>query len=203
MIETSLIRHWTIVVFLIGFMGNAQMVAVDNGYYKVEYSMEHKQPLQVSYDVNCPTKGASRKGMNFFEEDNYITSSNKDYYKNIWDKGHLAPAASFDCSLEMLYSTFSFLNCALQHQDLNRGAWKYLEMYERRLALYTSVHVIITVHFDTYLGTTPGGARIPSGFTKTLVTSDETQVFTFKNERPLFKGKDSYRQYQVKYNGKG
>lgn len=170
---------------------------VDNGYYKVEYSKQYKQPLMVSYDVLCPTKGASRKGMNFFNEDNYETSGNDDYYKNIWDKGHLAPAASFDCDLEMLYSTFSFLNCALQHQDLNRGAWKYLEFYERRLALYTDVRVIINVHFDEYIGTTPGGATIPSGFSKTLITEDETQKFYFKNEKPLFKGKDSYRNYKT------
>ena len=186
-----------ILIVFVSFSMHAQ-VSIDKGMYEVVYSEEYKQPLEVNYKVLCPDSGVSRKGMGFWKDGGITQSSNKDYYKNVWDKGHMAPFASFDCTTEAGYATFSFLNCALQHQDLNRGAWKYLEMYERRLALYIDVDVKILVHFDKYLGSTPGGARIPSGFTKILTTDDEVQKFYFNNETPLFKGSDSYRYYQIK-----
>ena len=52
---------------------------------------------------------------------------NDDYVNNVWDKGHLAPAAAFNCDRETIKKTFSYLNCALQHEGLNRGPWKELE----------------------------------------------------------------------------
>ena len=188
-----------LLVWAVAFFSNVMaQTVIDKGYYLVEYSMEYKQPLNVSYNVECPESGFSRKGLSFFTDGAYRQSGSEDYYKNVWDKGHMAPAASFDCTPQMLKSTFSYLNCALQHEKLNRGAWKYLEMYERRLALYTDVRVDIKVHFDKNMGITPGGARIPSGFTKTLTTDDEVQTFYFNNEAPLFKGSDSFRYYQIK-----
>jgi endonuclease G len=59
------------------------------------------------------------------------TSDGKDYEGNVWDKGHCAPAADFNCTRETLWQTFSYLNCILQHEKLNRGAWRLLEVRER------------------------------------------------------------------------
>ena len=83
---------------------------------------------------------------------------------NIWDKGHLAPAASFNCDKETLYKTFTYLNSALQHQGLNRGVWKELEGFERDLANFYEVKVKVEVYFSQEK--VPGGATIPSGFRK-------------------------------------
>ena len=70
-----------------------------------------------------------------------LTSNNADYYKNVWDKYHLALAADFNCSYEKLKATFCFLNCALQHEKLNRGPCKNLDKYERKISKIHSVSV--------------------------------------------------------------
>ena len=106
---------------------------------------------------------ADRGGMNFYKVDSILTSDNDDYSGNVWDKGHMAPAADFNCDVVMLKKTFSYLNCALQHEGLNRGPWKELERFERNLAkVYTFVNVTIIVKFeDTPKHWLPSGALIP------------------------------------------
>ena len=110
--------------------------------FKIIYSEEYQQPISVEYDVQCPDGNASRKGMNFYGVDSVITSNNADYKNNVWDKGHMVPAAAFNCDTETLKETFSYLNCALQHKGLNRGPWKELEAVERSLAEDFYVYVI-------------------------------------------------------------
>ena len=85
----------------------------------------------------------------------------------------------------MLKKTFSYLNCALQHQGLNRGPWKELEKYERSLAkVADDVYVIITVHFnESSCHVLPTGARIPTGFTKQIIIDEVVELsFYFPNE---------------------
>jgi len=113
-----------------------------------------------------------------------ITSDDADYVDNVWDKGHLAPAADFNCSEDMLKGTFTYLNCALQHEGLNRGPWKELERFERDLAkVYAFVTVEIKVHFEDnpkyWLKT---GALVPVGFSKTIICDGEWFEFYFPNK---------------------
>ena len=82
------------------------------------YSEKLEQPLWVKYQVLCTGAGASRKGMDFYTDKKIHTSDAKDYAFNIYDKGHCAPAADFNCNKEMLFKTFSYLNCTLQNEDL-------------------------------------------------------------------------------------
>jgi len=151
--------------------------------FKVIYSESKEQPIELWYKVQCPMGDASRSGMDFYKVDGIHTSDNDDYKDNVWDKGHLAPAAAFNCDKQTLKKTFSYLNCALQHQGLNRGPWKELEEFERGLAkVYSNVNVHITVHFkenETIILST--GAIVPSGFTKEIITDKDTFTFTFPN----------------------
>ena len=102
--------------------------------YTVCYSEVLEQPEWVEYKVLCSTGQISRKGMRFYTEKDIHTSDDRDYEGNEWDKGHMAPAASFNCDEKAMRSTFSYLNSALQQESLNRGVWKNLETYERKLA---------------------------------------------------------------------
>ena len=107
-------------------------VIVENAVFKVWYNEVLEQPVQLIYTSTNRPKNVDRGSMNFYNEADYHTSDNADYYANVWDKGHLAPAATFSDSKENLRQTFSFLNCALQDQYLNRGEWRLLEEQERR-----------------------------------------------------------------------
>lgn len=152
--------------------------------FTVEYSEKYQQPLNISYKVECTGGDVSRLGMSFKTYPGVITSDDADYVDNVWDKGHLAPAADFNCSEDMLKGTFTYLNCALQHEGLNRGPWKELERFERDLAkVYAFVTVEIKVHFEDnpkyWLKT---GALVPVGFSKTIICDGEWFEFYFPNK---------------------
>jgi len=150
--------------------------------YTVVYSEYYEQPLKLTYIVQCPTGDASRSGLDFYTNDSVKTSNVHDYRNNEWDRGHLAPAAAFNCDRETLKKTFSYLNCALQHEGLNRGPWKELERFERNLAKFFEVSVSIEVDFGNSPYRVPTGAAIPIGFRKTISFDNKLYQFYFPNE---------------------
>ena len=160
---------------------HGQLIKTD--IFTVEYSEEYEQPLWVEYVVKCPDGNASRQGMDFWVPEGIKTSDDDDYRDNIWDKGHLAPAAAFSCDREMLHKTFSYLNSALQLEGLNRGQWSRLEAFERDAANFfgKEVKVRVDVLFQGKLGLLPTGATVPSGFRKSITIGDITRVFEFPN----------------------
>jgi endonuclease G len=162
--------------------------------YEVMYSEVFEEPLWVKYTVQCPNGTASRAGMDFYTEKGIKTSDNADYVNNVWDKGHMAPAADFNCNKETLLKTFSYLNCALQNQYLNRGVWKTLEIQERVWAQTETVSVKIICVFNKSCIKLPSGATVPAGFYKiiTLGKSKKTYKYYFINEVPKSKELQSY-----------
>ena len=181
MIGILMFMGFVLVTSSVEQVNNTKIITTD--IFTVEYSEEYEQPLNLTYWIQCPGDGVSRKGLDFYEVEGIHTSDDDDYYKNVWDKGHLAPAASFNCDRDMLKKTFSYLNCALQHEKLNRGPWRYLEAFERELALRVedTVWVKITVNFDDdrVLST---GARVPSSFTKVITYGDSIRTYQFPNK---------------------
>lgn len=152
-----------------------------DGLFQGVYSEVLEQPLEVSYTVPCADGDASRTGLDFFEDDNIHTSDDEDYSNNVWDKGHLAPAAAFSCDRETIKKTFTYLNSALQHQSLNRGIWNRLEAVERGMAIWHDVNVKIEVIFDENSQVLPSGATVPRAFRKTIEAGGKTIVFYFPN----------------------
>ena len=116
--------HKLIFFLLLSFFSYGQereeALIAQNNIFTVSYNEVYEQPNWVEYKVWKITKKADRKGLNFYNVDSVWTSNNVDYKNNIWDKGHLAPAAAFTDSKTNLKATFSYLNCALQHNKLNR-----------------------------------------------------------------------------------
>jgi len=171
-----------IITLMVISMVPQENVVIDMGIYQVIYSEKFQQPLRVDYEVLCYEKVYSRKGMDFRGYVGVNTSDNSDYRKNVWDKGHIAPAADFNCDRDNLRTTFSYLNCALQHEGLNRGPWKDLERYERTLLKrYGKVMVTVIIHFDNDT-TLPTGAKIPSSFTKMIMVKGDTITYLFPNK---------------------
>jgi endonuclease G len=172
-------------------------VRIKTDIYEVIYSEKLESPRWVKYTVLCPNGTVSRSGMDFYTNDSVKTSSNEDYVKNEWDKGHMAPAADFNCDKEMLRKTFSYLNCALQNQYLNRGVWRMLEEQERVWAQKETTTVTINLVFDKTSYRLPTGATVPNGFLKTicLEKSGKKIKFYFPNMTPT---KEKYTEYEIK-----
>ena len=171
-------------------------IYIETPIYRVRYSETKEQPISLTYLSTNRPKNVDRGSMNFYTDDDIHTSDNADYYRNVWDKGHLAPAATFSDNLENLRMTFSYLNCALQNQYLNRGEWRLLEQEERVWDDTEDLEVTIDVEFsDSIL---PTGATIPSRFIKHIkfIDTDVYKCYDFPNEKPT---KD-WEEYQVQHN---
>jgi endonuclease G len=160
-------------------------VHIKTDIYEVMYSETLEQPIWVKYTVKCPNGDASRKGMDFYTVDSVKTSDQMDYVNNIYDKGHMAPAADFNCTREMLYKTFSYLNCSLQNQDLNRTTWRLLEARERLLANENKiVNVEINCVYSRWSIKLNTGATVPDGYYKIIKYGNKVEKYYFKNDKP-------------------
>lgn len=159
---------------------------VSTSIFEISYNEIYEQPNWVKYTVRDIVKNADRDGMNFYTVDSIYTSDNEDYYSNRWDRGHMAPAGSFNDSYENLYSTFTYLNVALQYDDLNRGAWVDLEEQVRNWAdEYGDIDIEIYLEFDTDHIILETGAHVPSAFYKYVNFPDGSKkCYYFPNITP-------------------
>ena len=158
---------------------------IEGSIFKVSYNEEYEQPNWIEYKVRNIKKNFDRKGLSFHIVDSVFTSNNGDYKNNVWDKGHLAPAASFSDTEANLNATFSFLNCVLQHNNLNRYEWAQLEGQVRNWSSSSNsdIDVKIDIIFNINHEILTTGAHIPSAFRKTLTFSDGTKkCYYFPNE---------------------
>ena len=161
-----------------------EALIVKSNIFTVSYNEVYEQPNWIEYKVRKITKKADRKGLNFYTVDSVWTSNNADYKNNIWDKGHLAPAAAFSNSKTNLIATFSYLNCALQHNKLNRKGWNQLEEQARAWAIdYGDLEVRVELHFENNHLVLPTGAHVPSAFTKIITfPNGVTKCYYFLNQ---------------------
>ena len=181
----------------------AQTKEIKTDIYTSIYNEEYQQPMIVEYTIFCKPESPTydRDGISFKAYPGLNGSSSSDYSGNVYDKGHMAPANTFACSKEWLKETFSYANCALQHQGLNRGTWAALERFERNLAgIYDDIEVVIEIYFSDKWTTNSDPARIPSNFVKSISYLEtngkrKTLSFDFPNEDTTGK---SFWQFQIK-----
>ena len=170
-------------------------VIVENNVFKVWYSEVKEQPTKLIYTSTDRPKNVDRGSMNFYTEDDVYTSNNADYYNNVWDKGHLAPAATYSDSMVNLKQTFSYLNCALQNQYLNRGEWRLLEEEEREWDDIENLTITVELEWNGDYEVLPTGGHIPTHMIKTIYfeTSGTCRKFRFPNEKPT----QGWEEYEV------
>ncbi len=186
----------TLPLFVLSQKTLRDSIYIKTNMFEIVYSEKLQQPKFIKYTVQCPNGTASRKGMDFYTCDSILTSDNLDYVSNPYDKGHLAPAASFSCDKETLYKTFTYLNCSLQQENLNRTTWRLLEERERELAKKHSVVIVeIRCVFSPKSVVLHSGATIPDGYFKTIKYGKTIEKYYFKNEKPL---STDYTKYIIK-----
>ena len=161
-------------------------ILVTTNIFEISYNEVFEQPNWVKYTVRDIVKNADRDGMNFYTVDSIYTSDDNDYYSNRWDRGHMAPAGSFNDSYENLYSTFTYLNVALQYDDLNRGVWVDLEEQVRSWADdLGDIEIEIYLEFDANHIILNTGAHVPTAFYKYVSFPDGTKrCYYFPNTTP-------------------
>jgi DNA/RNA endonuclease G (NUC1) len=161
-------------------------VKVKNNVFEVLYSQDLEQPLWIRYrSTNRPTN-VNRGSMDFYKEPNIKTSDGDDYFKNIYDKGHGAPAATFSDNMENLKQTFSYLNSILQDQYLNRGEWRLLEEQERVWDDKEPLTIKVILIFDKNHIVLPTGGHVPTAMHKHITwdKSGKKECYNFPNTKP-------------------
>ena len=171
---------------------------VSNNIFQISYNEKYEQPNWVKYTVRDIVKNADRDGIEFYTVDSIYTSDDQDYYSNRWDRGHMAPAGSFNDSYENLYSTFSYLNVALQYDDLNRGTWVQLEEQVRQWAdELGDIDIEIYLEFDSSHIVLDTGAHVPTAFYKYIIFPDSSKkCYYFPNSTP----DKSWQEYEIECN---
>ena len=173
---------------ILSLVSFGQNVRIKNEVFDVLYSQSLEQPLVIKYrSLNRPTN-VNRGAMDFYKEPNIKTSDADDYAKNIYDKGHGAPAATFSDNMVNLKQTFSYLNCIMQDKYLNRGEWRMLEEQIRKWDDTENITVLIKTFFDKPVKKVATGAAIPSYLQKHIYFEKQKKwkCYVFLNEKPKF-----------------
>ena len=173
-------------VFQSSFGQDRTDVRIENDVFSVSYNETLEQPNWVEYEVRNIEKKFDRGSMDFYVPKGVYTSDNNDYKNNVWDKGHMAPAAAFTDTKENLKTTFSYLNCSLQFDKLNRGAWRELEAQERVWAnKFGTLKIKVVLEFKEGHLVLPTGGHVPSGYFKYInFPNGDSKCYYFPNSTP-------------------
>ncbi len=102
--------------------------------YTISYSGQHRQPYWVAYELTeTMTRGIVKRSDKFVPDpqvDEY-SSTNEDYRKSGYDRGHLVPAGDMGYSETTMRESFFLSNMSPQAPAFNRGIWKKLETLVR------------------------------------------------------------------------
>lgn len=119
------------------------------GRYTLQYSPHYRSAVWVAYKLTRrDTQGKVGRSASFqvdleLKKRGFEVAANSDYSKSGYDKGHLLPSADRQASAEENRATFVLSNCLPQLPALNRGTWKSLEEYLRKLSHeYDTLYVV-------------------------------------------------------------
>lgn len=102
--------------------------------YTISYSGQHRQPYWVAYELTEAMTRSIVKRSDKFVPDPQVgeySSTNEDYKKSGYDRGHLVPAGDMGYSETTMRESFYLSNMSPQAPAFNRGIWKKLETLVR------------------------------------------------------------------------
>ncbi len=113
---------------------------IDNEFIKICYDYKLKGAKAVSYTLDGDLVNETNivKRPNFYAEkslDKKYRIYTTDYTNSGYDRGHLAPDASFDWSQESLNAVYTLANIIPQAPQVNRNMWSKLEKFARDKAV--------------------------------------------------------------------
>lgn len=156
-----------------------------NGF-KLCYRENYENAEWVSYTITKEELNSVTKRTDNFRSDPAIStgsSTNADYKKSGYDKGHLAPAADMAWSKESMDDCFYMSNMSPQAPNFNRGIWKELEENVRDWVEKFETITIITGPIlekdaNEYKSIGENKVSVPEYYYKALLTKDANQNWT-------------------------
>lgn len=142
---------------------------------------------------------------NFHADPNLNTeerSELKDYEKSGYDRGHLTPADD-ETTEQSQYQSFSLANMIPQNPKLNRGSWKNLEIYTRKLAKVYDIYVVTgSIFVGENLVLLNNRVIVPSKIYKAIYIPEQkvSGVYVADNDNSENYELLNLAQFQKKYN---
>lgn len=114
--------------------------------YTLKYVEKYELPAWVAYTLQQDQIEGKEERENRFMPDPAVksgTAVSTDYTRSGYDRGHMAPAADFKNSYQVMKETFYMSNICPQEPQFNRGIWLDLEKMVRAWAYkYKKVYVV-------------------------------------------------------------
>lgn len=149
------------------------------------YDPATKTPRWIAEKLDASTLqgNANRKGMDF-EEDDQIPASQRsalgDFKRSGFDRGHLAPAADFRASSDMMRQSFLLSNIVPENQEHNRTIWANLEAAVREMADRRGQLFVITGPVNGNSRRSIGdGVLVPDALYKVLIDPKRQEMTAF------------------------
>lgn len=157
-------------------------VLLDKGSYVVSYNPLRNEPNWVSWHldrhsvlVSVPETRSNRfRGDDDLPDDVYHVVPH-DYLHSGFDMGHMIPSDDRSRVPSQNADTFLMTNMTPQRAALNRGPWKYLENYQRKLVTDQGkeIEVMAGPIFSDRPKKIGNGVAIPSSYFKIAVVHDK------------------------------
>lgn len=179
----------------------SQNSTLTHTYYTTTFSESLRVPIVVKWwltkkMVNC-SKHVKRTNKFIPDPDlKQFTNLNKDYAGSGYDRGHNMSAEDNACDQTGMTECFYYSNMCPQTPKLNRGAWKSLETYCRKLAKQND-SLLIWCGSVCISGNTIGKDKVgvPDYCWKIVYIkkTSETQAYSFRNDTTEAKPISDYR----------
>jgi len=188
------------------FINDQCDMVVDKVFLAVCYDYEKKAARSVAYTLegDLVNELNIEERPEFYEEESIdvaYRATLDDYVGSGYDRGHLAPDASFDWSQESLEATYSLANIIPQVPEVNRYMWVDVESYARDKAVELgSLEVVNVVDYSQSTQTIGEGAvAVSSGYYKILSNpeADYLECFYYANDPDANNTDDSLLMHWV------
>jgi len=178
---------------------------IDKEFLTICYDYKLKGAKSVAYHLDGDLmKGGIKKRPSFYKEpalDKKYQIVTTDYTNSGYDRGHLAPDASFDWSQESLDAVYSLANIIPQAPQVNRNMWVKAEDYARDKAMELGeLDVINVVKYSKNvkrIGKNKMG--VSRGFYKVLYNDSEKykECFYYINRLNASSREDTLKKHKV------
>jgi endonuclease G len=166
--------------------------------YVMSYNGVEGRANWVGWTLKKADLGASERSNRFRQDDQlprgFRRVDESDYRESGFDRGHLCNSEDRTSSDYLNEETFLMSNMIPQTPELNRGPFKFLEAYCRKLVVKKGQELLIYSGGIGAKGRLASGVPIPMYCWKVVKTPTETFYVVFPNERNVAK---NWKQYLV------
>jgi endonuclease G len=166
--------------------------------YVMSYNGNEGKANWVAWRLRASDLGPVPRSNRFKEDtelpDSFLKADSDDYKGSGYDRGHLCPSEDRTATFYLNQETFLMSNMLPQTPELNRGPWKFLEEYCRKLAQRGSELEIYTGSLGSIDRLSGSRIPIPAYFWKVIKYNDGIICVLIPNAHALEK---NWKKYQI------